>query len=439
MNETSKKVFRNYLIISGLYTLSASLIWGVNTLFLLDAGLNIQEVFIANAAFTAGMALFEIPTGVVADTVGRRASFLLSVIVLFFGTWGYYAVAKNNGNLAMFVIVSVFMGLGFTFYSGAVEAWLVDALKFTGFEGSLDKVFARGSMVSGGAMLIGTVGGGFLGTIDLGLPYIIRAVLLAAVFIVAFFSMYDLGYQPRSLSLATLPSEMNSTLRASIQHGWAKQPVRLLMIVYFIQSAFFTWAFYAWQPYFLDLLRQPDAIWIAGIVSALVALAMIIGNSLVERFARYCARRTTLLIWAAVVQSIAAILLGLSGSFWLALVMLLIMMGATGVTQPVAQAYIHSLIPSEERATIISFNSMIGSAGSILGQSGLGRISFQRSIPAGYVVGGLFTLLALPVLYRLRRLENEVDPIDGEVGTKSLAAAQGLPNICAVDTGATLI
>ncbi len=75
MNRASAKVFRDYLIISGLYTLSASLIWGVNTLFLLDAGLNIQEVFIANAAFTAGMAIFEIPTGVVADTVGRRASF----------------------------------------------------------------------------------------------------------------------------------------------------------------------------------------------------------------------------------------------------------------------------------------------------------------------------------------------------------------------------
>jgi MFS family permease len=331
------------------------------------------------------------------------------------------------------------MGLGFTFYSGAVEAWLVDALKFTGFAGSLDSVFARGSIISGGAMLIGTVAGGLLGTINLGLPYIIRAVLLAVVFIVAFFLMHDLGYQSRALKLKTLPGEMRLTLQASIQHGWVKQPVRLLMIVYFIQSAFFTWAFYAWQPYFLELLGQPEAIWIAGIISALIALAMIIGNSLVERLARYCARRTTLLIWAAVVQSIAAISLGLSSSFWLALVMLLIMMGAAGVTQPVAQAYMHGLIPSKERATIISFNSMIGSAGSIIGQSGLGRISLQRTIPAGYVVGGLFTLLALPVILRLRRLENTVDPIEGEAGTKSPAAAQGLPNVCAVDTDAVVI
>ena len=81
-----KRVIRGYLVINALFTLSASLIWGINTLFLLHAGLSIFEVFVANAAFTAAMALFEIPTGVVADTRGRRASFLLSELTLAVGT-----------------------------------------------------------------------------------------------------------------------------------------------------------------------------------------------------------------------------------------------------------------------------------------------------------------------------------------------------------------
>ena len=84
------------------------------------------------------------------------------------------------------------MGLGFTFYSGAVEAWLVDALKSTGYEGQLDTVFARGSMVTGAAMLIGTMGGGLLGRIDLALPYLVRSGILVGVFLVAFFTMRDL-------------------------------------------------------------------------------------------------------------------------------------------------------------------------------------------------------------------------------------------------------
>ncbi|HEX9925426.1 MAG TPA: UBP-type zinc finger domain-containing protein, partial [Anaerolineae bacterium] len=60
--DRSQSVIRSYLIIAGLYTLSTSLIWGVNTLFLLEAGLDIMGVFIANAVFTGSMALFEIPT-----------------------------------------------------------------------------------------------------------------------------------------------------------------------------------------------------------------------------------------------------------------------------------------------------------------------------------------------------------------------------------------
>jgi MFS family permease len=123
---------------AGLYTLSASLIWGVNTLFLLEAGLDILGVFIANAAFTASMALFEIPTGVVADTIGRRPSFLLSIVIVGVGTLGYVFTSVLGGGLVLFCVSSVVLGLGYTFYSGAVEAWLVDALRATGFEDGLD-------------------------------------------------------------------------------------------------------------------------------------------------------------------------------------------------------------------------------------------------------------------------------------------------------------
>lgn len=78
----SGRTIAGYYTLAGLYTLSAAAIWGVNTLFLLDAGLSFFEVFVANGAFSLGTVLFEIPTGVVADTLGRRISFLLSVSVL---------------------------------------------------------------------------------------------------------------------------------------------------------------------------------------------------------------------------------------------------------------------------------------------------------------------------------------------------------------------
>jgi MFS family permease len=434
---TPRRVIASYFTIAGLYTLAAALIWGVNTLFLLDAGLDILGVFIANAAFTAGSVVFEIPTGVLADTRGRRASFLLSVAILLATTLAYVGVAELGGGLLAFSLVSIVMGLGFTFYSGAVEAWLVDALRATDYDGQLDRVFARGSMVTGAAMLVGTVGGGLLGTVDLALPYVVRAVMLGAVFAVAFATMHDIGFTPRALRISELPGEMKQVARASVAHGWGQQPVRLLMMFSFVQWGFLTWGFYAWQPYFLELLGR-DAVWVAGVVAALISLSMIVGNALVAWFSRFCGRRTTLLLWAAGVQTVAAIGVGLAGSFWLAVVLLLLVTAAMGVTGPVKQAYLHQAIPSEQRATVISFDSMMGSAGGILGQTGLGYLSRARSIADGFVVGGVATLLALPVLAILRGLGDRADGFAGEkAGAIGSCAAQGIPTISQVDATTT--
>jgi MFS family permease len=303
-------VVRTYLAISGLFTLAASVIWGVNTLFLLDAGLDIFEVFIANAAFTAGMVIFEIPTGVVADTSGRRRSFLLSAVTLLVSTLAYMAIAAVGGGLALFVAASVVLGLGFSFYSGAVEAWLVDALKATGYQGELDRVFARGEMVSGAAMLVGSVAGGLLGNLDLAWPFVVRALLLGGVFLVGLGWMHDVGFTPRTTTLAAMPAEMRQVLRDSVEYGWRSRPVRLLMLVSLFQGGYLMWGFYAWPPYFLELLGR-DAVWVSGVVAALVALSTIAGNTLVELFTRVCGKRTTLLLWAAAVMVAAVVGVGL--------------------------------------------------------------------------------------------------------------------------------
>ncbi|MQA27746.1 MAG: MFS transporter [Micromonosporaceae bacterium] len=429
----SRSVVRAYLAISGLFTLSASVIWGVNTLFLLDAGLDIFEVFVANAAFTVGMVLFEVPTGVVADTSGRRRSFLWSAAILLLGTLGYVSISAYGGGLVLFVIASIGLGLGFSFYSGAVEAWLVDALKATGYERQLDDVFARGAMVSGTAMLVGSVAGGVLGGLDLTWPFLVRALLLAAVFVVGWLTMRDLGFTPRTTTLAAMPREMKRVVDASITHGWRSRPVRLLMIVSIFQGAFMMWAFYAWQPYFLELLGD-GAVWVAGGVSALIALSMIAGNSLVEFFTRFCGRRTTLLIASTAVLAAGAVGVGLVSSFWPAVVLLLVAIGAAGVTGPVQQAYLHEVVPSSERATVISSVSLVSSAGGIGGQLGLGYLARAQSVPAGYAAGGLLMLLALPSLVVLRRRRERADVIVGrKAGKQGPCAAQGLPQVSTID------
>lgn len=439
MTEGAARVVRTYLLLTGIYTLSASLIWGVNTLFLLDAGLDIAEVFVANAGFTAGMVLFEIPTGVVADTLGRRVSFLLSIGALFVSTLLYVAVGVAGGGVGLFVLVSLALGLGFTFSSGATEAWLVDALRAEGYAGDLGRVFSRAQVVTGVAMMIGTIGGGFLGGVDLALPFVLRTALLVPVFAIAFTAMHDRGFTGRPLTRATVLREVSTVARASTRYGWRHRPVRLLMLVSFFQTGFFIWGWYAWQPYFLALLRRDD-IWITGVISAAIALSMILGNALVAPLGRVASRRTSILLGAAVVESAAAVGVGRAGSFAWAMALLVVFGVAVGATTPVKQAFLHDSIPSDQRATLVSFDSLVGNLGSVGAQVGLGYVARERGIGEGYVLGGLATAMAVPLLVVLRvvargsRAEGGADVGPVDAGDRSPCAAQGLPAVAEVHT-----
>lgn len=432
----SQTIIRTYLLLTSLYTLSASLIWGVNTLFLLHKGrLDIFEVFVVNAIFAAAMALFEIPTGLIADARGRRLSFLLSLAVLLAGTLGYTAAAAAGGGVVLFAAMSVVLGLGFTFYSGAMEAWLVDALKSTGFTGALDRVFASAALTSGAAMVVGSVGGGFLGTIDLSLPYLVRALLLATVFVIGFVGMQDLGFSPRALGSRTLRIEMASIARASLRYGLQQPSVRLLVLASSILALFTSWGFYAWQPYFLALAGR-DAPWITGMLAAAISVAGMAGNAVVEWFARYCGRRTTLLAWAVSIHAVAALGVGLASSFWAAVLLYLLVSAAAGVFQPVKQAYLHQVAPSSQRATLASFEALVSDSASTAGQMALGYLARAESIAAGYVVGGAVTIAAIPVIAVLRSLRERGDLIIGKAARRSPCAASGVPSIATVDTGA---
>jgi hypothetical protein len=246
--------------------------------------------------------------------------------------------------------------------------------------------------------------------------------------------VHDLGFTPRATSLAAFPGEMRQVVSASVTFGWRSPSARLLMLVSAVHGGFLMWAFYAWQPYFLELLGR-DAVWLVGLVSSLIALSTIAGNAVVDYLTRFCGRRTTLLLWSSLVLSLASVGVGLVDSFAPAVSLLLVAIGATGVGAPVQQAYLHAVVPSSERATVVSFASLLGSAGGIAGQLGLGYVSRAQSVGAGYVTGGLAMLLALPPLLLLRGRHDDADVIVGRrAGVTGPCAAQGLPEVSSVDT-----
>src|SRR5205814_6496385 len=125
-------------------------------------------------------------------------------------------------------------------------------------------------------------------------------------------------------------------------------------------------------------------------------------------------RRTTILLGAAGVSAATMVATGTFRTFWVAVPVFLVGAVAGGVLQPVRQTYLHQSIPSSERATLVSFDSLVGSLGSVGGQTGLGYLSQERSIPTGFIIGGLATALALPIFGRLKALNEPADRITSE-------------------------
>ena len=104
-------------------------------------------------------------------------------------------------------------------------------------------------------------------------------------------------------------------------------------------------------------------------------------------------------------QAAAVIAIGLTHEFWLAVGLYVLSTTAFGVLMPVKQAWLNSRIPSEQRATIISLDALMGDGGAAVGQAGLGYVSQAVSIPVAWIVGGVIQLGALPLLAAARRAD----------------------------------
>jgi MFS family permease len=387
-----------------LSTLSASTIWGINTLFLLDAGLSNAQAFAANAFFTAGMVLFEIPTGVVADIWGRRRSYLLGCGTLLLSTLLYLAMWREHAGMWGWAIASILLGLGFTFFSGATEAWLVDALDDSKAKKKLESVMARGQIVSGIAMLTGSVAGGFIAqATSLGVPYVIRSVLLGLTLGAAFLWMKDLGFDPdRSRGFLV---EVRAVLRTSIDSGWKNPPVRWLMLAALFAGGVEIFVFYALQPYLLQLYGDRRAFGVAGLAAAIAAGTQMLAGLLAPLLRSVSSRRTHALILTASIGVASLALLGWTSSFWFAIVLVILWGMAFAVRVPVRQAFINGIIPSRQRATVLSFDNLMGSAGGVFAQPALGRVADGGGYAMAIVWGAAIQLVSVP-FYVLARREN---------------------------------
>jgi MFS family permease len=139
-----------------------------------------------------------------------------------------------------------------------------------------------------------------------------------------------------------------------------------------------------------------------------------VGGALASRVRRLFRLRTDALLLGAVLTSTLLVAIGLTTIFPLALVLLATWCLVFAFTGPIRQSFINGLIPSAQRATVLSFDSLMSSAGGVIAQPALGRAADVWGYGQSYVIGGLVTALVIPFTLLARREHAKSDPITND-------------------------
>jgi MFS family permease len=233
------------------------------------------------------------------------------------------------------------------------------------------------------------------------MPYVLRAAALALSFVTAFLLMHDVGFTPTRGSGVVRQAKM--LLRGAVRYGFANPPVRWVIIASAFTDGVSIYGFYAMQPYLLELYVSPQAYGIAGLSAAIVGGAQSAGGVIVSRLSKIARRRTTWLQVSVVACGVTLVVIGLVPTFPAAVGLLAVWGLLVATVSPVRQTYLNDLIPSEQRATGLSFDSLMGSAGGVIAQPLLGRAADVWGYPASYVCGAGIQLMAAPFIWLARR------------------------------------
>ena len=199
-----------YLIHSGGYSLFSAMAYTIIAVYYVEVvGLNPLQLVLIGTALEVSIFLLEIPTGVVADVYSRRLSVITGTALLGF-SW------MLAGSIPFFVAIllsQVIGGAGYTFLSGAAQAWIADETS----EALASKAYIRGAQVSQVCSLIGIVASTGLAHLQLNLPTIVGGALFIGLAIFTAFTMPEVGFQPIPQQERTSWEAMGDTFREGMR------------------------------------------------------------------------------------------------------------------------------------------------------------------------------------------------------------------------------
>jgi len=312
-------------------------------------GISLAQVLFLNAWFFLCNFLFEVPTGTVADYLGRKVSLALGNVVGLVAALVY--VSKPS--FPVFMVAEAIFAIAYTLHSGADEALAYDSLKASGQPERAAHVLGRMEAFKLGGIITGTLVGGFIAS-AYGLSAPMRAFVVPAT--VAFLIALTLREPPASAKQEPTRASYTRILVQGGRYFLGHKVVRLLAIELALTNALAWGLIWLFQPL---LERSGVPLRFFGVVHALSCVGQILLLGNVVRLERWFGSTRRLLLGATFLAGGSFLLL--ASTRWMPLVILGIVLGFTSALPriPLFSAYINHHIPSEQRATVLSFVSMV--------------------------------------------------------------------------------
>lgn len=323
--------------------------------------------------------LFEIPTGIVADVYSRRLSIIIGYFLLGIGliTAGLYPVLPI---IAMGLGV---MGIGSTFVSGALSAWLVDEVG----QEQASQTFLRGSQTSILANLAGIGLCMFLSSVNLQLAVVGAGMPLLVLALVLCFVMPETGFQPLPTEQRASQS-MFTTFGRGLQFVRQSHILRWILVVIFVLAGFGETFGKLWQAHILENFSLPalanfdDILWF-GLISAVSIPASLVATEFIRRRVDLNNSQTVVrsLMLLFVCLCASTLLFVLSHRFAAMLCGIWLVHIAKAMIKPLLDIWLNQHIASPTRATVLSIVGQVNALGEV--------------IVGGPIAGGLATLLSV--------------------------------------------
>lgn len=370
------------------------------------AGLTPLQLVLVGTTVELSIFVFEVPTGIVADVYSRRLSIIIGYLLMGVG----FLIEGLFPAFFPILLAQVIWGLGYTFTSGATQAWITDEIG----EGPANKLFLRATQVGLFASLIGMGAAALVGAQNVALPILVGAFGVFLIGITLFVIMPETGFHPTSKEERNTWQQMWHTFNEGLKT--VRDRPRLMSIVgiglfYGLYSEGFD---RLWVKLLLDNFSLPilfgnnevaffAALRVAGTVLTIFAVHFV--GKRVDTGSSLAIGRAMLGVTAGI--SLAMIGFGLAPFLLLALVLYLVIDVLRDISYPLQTAWINQKLDSRVRATVHSMFGQVDAVGQIAGGPGVGLIANLASVVAAISTSGLLLTPALFLIGRANRQSRE--------------------------------